>query len=108
VDFAKIGKRDNKEIEKLFAAFISSYLNDIVAGSSASLPMFGKVDIEAFIRECVERFEKFMVIDGNERREIKTVDDFLALPDEAVYEIAKDLYAYARDRDKFTMGESKA
>jgi hypothetical protein len=38
-------------------------------------------------------------------KEIKTVDDFLALPEEAVQKIAKDLYLYSKIEDEFTMGE---
>jgi hypothetical protein len=38
-------------------------------------------------------------------KEIKTVDDFLSLPQEAVQKIAKDLYFYSKTEDEFTMGE---
>jgi hypothetical protein len=103
IDFKKIGKKDLKEIEKLLMAFLNSYLNDTLNNVSAQ---FNKVDREAFLRECVEQFENLYAEDesGN-KKAIKTIDDFLTLPVEAVYEITKDLYTYANIRDKFTMGE---
>jgi hypothetical protein len=111
VDFSKVGKKDTKEVEKLFAAFITSYLTESVNGVSGA---FSRVDIEAFLRECVDHFENLYTEregeaktkrEGKAMREIKTVDDFLGLPSEAVYDIARDLYIYARNRDKFTLGE---
>jgi hypothetical protein len=107
VDFGRIGKKDTKEIEKLFGVFINSYLADMVSGGVPAA--FSRVDVPAFARECVDHFENLWAEDGQgKKRAVKTVDDFLGLPGEAVYEIAKDLYAYARDKDQFTMGESKA
>jgi hypothetical protein len=108
IDFTKIGQRDDKEIEKLFSVFITSYFSDNVQGNPDTL--FNKVDIPAFIRECIDHFEDFYSETGEntQRTPIRSVDDFLALPQDAVYEIAKDLYTYARERDTFSMGESKA
>jgi hypothetical protein len=54
-----------------------------------------------FVKECVDHFEDFMYGE----KEIKTVDDFLTLPPEAVQKIARDLYFYSRMEDEFTMGE---
>jgi hypothetical protein len=54
-----------------------------------------------FIKECIDHFEDFMYGE----QEIKTVDDFLTLPEEAVQKIAKDLYFYSKIEDEFTMGE---
>ena len=106
INFARIGKKDTGEIEKLFGVFINSYLSDMTSGLP---PAFSRVDVPAFLRECADHFENLRAEDeqGGER-EIRTVDDFLTLPAEAVYEIARDLYAYAKERDQFTMGESKA
>jgi hypothetical protein len=56
-----------------------------------------------FIKECVDHFEDFQYGD----REIKTVEDFLILPPEAVQKIAKDLYFYSKIEDEFTMNEKK-
>jgi hypothetical protein len=104
VDFKKVGKKDAKEVEKLFAAFINSYLAETVASGIPG--PFNRVDGAAFLRECVERFENLSAVDeGGTEREIRTVDEFLALPSEAVYDITQDLYDYARERDEFTMGE---
>jgi hypothetical protein len=55
----------------------------------------------AFIKECIDHFEDFMYGE----QEIKTVDDFLTLPEEAVQKIAKDLYFYSKIEDEFSMGE---
>jgi hypothetical protein len=106
VDFKKVGKKDNKEIEKLFTAFLNSYLTEVVGGVPGA---FSRVEGEAFLRECVDHFENLSAEDesGN-KREIKTIDEFLGLPAEAVYDITKDLYDYSRNRDKFTLGESSA
>jgi hypothetical protein len=60
-----------------------------------------RFDHISFIKECIDHFEDFMY----GKKEIKTVDDFLTLPSEAVQKIAKDLYSYSKTEDKFTMGE---
>jgi hypothetical protein len=105
VNFEKVGKKDAAEVQKLFAAFINNYFSDVGGGAL----IFGKVDIPAFLRECVDRFENLFADGGKgKKREIKSVDDFLTLPEAAVYEIARDLYTYAREKDDFTMGEGKA
>ncbi|MDR1469402.1 MAG: hypothetical protein LBT00_08930, partial [Spirochaetaceae bacterium] len=33
VDWAKVGKKESKEVEKLFSAFIANYLSDAVGGA---------------------------------------------------------------------------
>jgi hypothetical protein len=58
-------------------------------------------DYLAFTRECIDHFEDFQYGD----KEIKSVKDFLSLPQEAVQKIAKDLYFYSKVEDEFTMGE---
>jgi hypothetical protein len=60
-----------------------------------------KFDYITFIKECISHFEDFQY--GSKK--IKTVDDFLSLPQEAVFKIAKDLYFYSKTEDEFTMGE---
>jgi hypothetical protein len=60
-----------------------------------------RFDHLTFIKECVDRFEDFFY----DKQEIKTIDDFLSLPQEAVQKIAKDLYFYSKAEDEFTMGE---
>lgn len=106
IDFGKLGQKDDKEMEKLFSLFITRYVNDMALPGSKPKEVFTKVDIPAFLRECVDHFEHLSVEDetGTER-EITSVDDFLSLPQEAISDIAHDLYCYARERDKFTMGE---
>jgi hypothetical protein len=60
-----------------------------------------RFDFLSFLKECVDHFEDFQY--GNKK--IKTVDDFLTLPQEAVQKIAKDLYFYSKTEDEFSMGE---
>jgi hypothetical protein len=101
VDWKKVGEKDDKEVEKLFSAFAASYISDVMGGAA----QFGRVDAPAFLRECVDRFENLFTEADGVKTEIKTVDQFLALPEAAVYEIAKDLYGYAREKEDFTLGE---
>jgi hypothetical protein len=62
-----------------------------------------RVDYTAFLKECVSGFKNLEY----EGKEIKTIDDFLALPEEAVYKISKDLYKYSKIEDKFSIEEKK-
>jgi hypothetical protein len=101
VDWKKVGEKDEKEVEKLFSAFATSYISDAMGG----IVQFGRVDAPAFLRECVDRFENLFTEADGVKTEIKTVDQFLLLPEAAVYEIAKDLYGYAREKEDFTLGE---
>jgi hypothetical protein len=59
------------------------------------------INYTKFIKECIDHFEDFMYGD----KEIKSVDDFLSLPTEAVQKIARDLYFYSKVEDEFTLGE---
>ncbi len=59
-------------------------------------------DYRAFFDECVDRLENFEYGDCK----ITTVSDFWQiLPPDAAYEIAEEAFAYAKQRDEFTMGE---
>jgi len=95
IDLEKVAKKDSAETEKFTSAFVEYF--------SANA---AKVDYEYFIRECIDHFENFGFEDfeGN-KKEIKTVDDFLALPVEMRTLIASDCYQYAQTRDEFTVGE---
>jgi hypothetical protein len=106
VDWGRIGKKDQKEVEKLFSAFITNFMSE-----SAGMPVsFSRVDYGAFLTECVDRFENLFVEEPDgETSEVKLPGDFLRLlPEAAAYEIARGLYAYAREKEDFSMGESKA
>jgi hypothetical protein len=81
--------------EKLVQSIIDTMVSNITAN---------RFDHEKFIRETVDRFEDF-VFDG---KEIKSADDFLSLPQEAVQKIAKDLYFYSKTEDEFSVSEKKA
>jgi lambda repressor-like predicted transcriptional regulator len=78
--------------EKLVQNIIDIMVKNITAN---------RFDHVLFVKECIDRFEDF-ICDG---KEIETVEDFLALPSEAVQKIAKDLYLYSKTEDEFTMGE---
>ena len=90
VDFAKLGKKDGGELEKFVKAFMDDFTGKLA-----------KVDYGCFARECFEHFENF-TCDG---KEIKTVEDFLALNAEMTALIADDCYRYAKQRDEFSLGE---
>ena len=95
IDLEKVAQKDSAETDKFYSAFMEHF------SANAS-----KVDYEYFVRECIDHFENFECenIEG-ELREVKTVDDFLALNVEMRTLIADDCYKYAQKRDEFTMGE---
>jgi hypothetical protein len=75
------------------------YIIDIMVENMTA----NRFDHFAFINECIDHFEDFMYGD----KEIKTVNDFLSLPQEAVQKIAKYLYFYSKTEDEFTFDEKK-
>jgi hypothetical protein len=80
--------------EKLVKTIIDTMIENISSN---------RFDYERFLIECIDHFED-LEYDG---KEIKTVADFLSLPQEAVSKIAKDLYYYSKTEDEFTMNEKK-
>jgi hypothetical protein len=78
--------------EKLVRNIIDIMIENITAN---------RFDHISFAKECIDHFEDFTYGD----KDIKTVDDFLTLPPEAVQKIAKDLYFYSKMEDEFSMGE---
>ena len=62
-----------------------------------------RINYELFIRECVSSFEELTFDD----KEIKTVDEFMSLPQTAVQKIAIELYTYSKLEDEFTVEEKK-
>jgi hypothetical protein len=78
--------------EKLVKHIIDTMIENMTAN---------KFDYINFTKECIDHFEDFQY--GSKK--IKTVDDFLSLPQEAIFKIAKDLYFYSKVEDEFTMGE---
>jgi hypothetical protein len=78
--------------EELVKNIIDTMIENITAN---------RFDHVNFIKECIDHFDDFMYGE----KEIKTADDFLSLPSEAVHRIAKDLYFYSKIEDEFTMGE---
>jgi len=92
INFEKLGKGDEEEKSRLMSALVEN-----IAANMA------KVDYEYFVRECIDHFDNFDY-DG---KEIKTVDDFMALPVEMWTVIANDCYRYAMTKDDFSMGESE-
>jgi hypothetical protein len=58
-------------------------------------------DYKTFLKNCIDHFENLQ-FDG---KDIKSVEDFLTLPQSAVEIIAKELYNYSKEEEKFEMGE---
>jgi len=83
-----------KAKEKLVEHIINSLVDNITAN---------RINYELFLKECVESFENLIFND----KEIKTVRDFLELPQEAVQRIAQELFTYAKIEDEFTIEEKK-
>jgi hypothetical protein len=79
-------------------AFVSAVLEQYLSNIRAS-----RVDYPAFLRACVKEFGDFEGPNGK----VRSVDDFLKLPEAAVRVIGHELYVYARKEDTFSMGESK-
>jgi hypothetical protein len=80
--------------EKLVKIIIDTMIENISSN---------QFDYERFLKECIDSFEDFQY--GED--EIKSVDDFLKLPLEAVQKITKDLYSYSKVEDSFTISEKK-
>ncbi|MCL2381334.1 MAG: hypothetical protein FWC64_07035 [Treponema sp.] len=78
---------------------IETIVNDLVDNMMAQ-----RIDYKRFVCECVERVEN-LVYDG---RNIETADAFLSLPQDAVSQIAGELYTYARQSDTFSASEKKS
>lgn len=62
-----------------------------------------RINYNKFLEECVDHFDNLIFDD----REIKTVKDFLTLPQEAVEKIAKELFIYSKTEDEFTIEQKK-
>jgi hypothetical protein len=60
-------------------------------------------DYKTFLKECICNFENLEYDD----KKIKTVDDFLTLPQSAIETISKELYLYSKAEDEFTFEEKK-
>ncbi|MCL2127640.1 MAG: hypothetical protein FWH38_05240 [Treponema sp.] len=95
IDIAKAARRDEAELQKLSKAFAGFFTANAT-----------KIDLEAFARECIDRFEDFRFVDENgNAKEVRAVEDFLSINRQAMAAIALDCYRYARTEDEFTMGE---
>ena len=84
-----------KAKEQLVEHIINTMIDNLTAN---------RVNYNKFLEECVGRFENLIY----DNREIKTINDFLTLPDEAVFKISQELYLYSKQEDEFSMGESAA
>jgi len=80
--------------QKLVEHIINTLVDNITAN---------RTNYELFLKECVERFENLIFND----KEVKTVKQFLELPQGAVHKIAQELFAYAKIEDEFTVEEKK-
>jgi hypothetical protein len=93
IDFAKIQKKDDAEMEKLLDSFGTFYIENAQ-----------KIDYARFAAECIEGFSDFTFGD----KEIKSVSAFFTLDIEPRTIIIADIYKYATTPDTFTTGESPA
>jgi len=84
----------NKAKELLVEHIINAMIENITAN---------RVNYELFLKECIERFDDLTYDD----KDIKTVSDFLALPQSAVHTIATELYLYSMTPDEFTAETKK-
>jgi hypothetical protein len=87
--------KDFTDKEKLVQHIIDTMVENISSN---------RFDYKQFLTECIDSFED-LEYDG---KEIKTVEDFLTLPREAVETITKDLFHYSKTEDKFTFEEKKS
>lgn len=95
-------KIDAEEITKDKAAATKKIGDQIVKAFLDNLSA-GRIDYEEFIHECIDHFEDFT--DADTGKEIGTVNEFLSIPQEAMFAISRDCYTYATARDEFTLGE---
>ena len=63
-----------------------------------------RIDFELFLKECISHFEELIF----DEKEIKTIDDFLKLPQSAVGKIVQELYTYSKLEDIFTVEQKKS
>jgi hypothetical protein len=77
---------------------VEAIIDNLVSNISANV-----FDYRNFLRECIDHFED-LEYDG---REVRTVSEFLTLPQFAIETIAKELYLYSKTKDEFTMDEKK-
>ena len=90
IDLNKIASKNQAEMDKFISAFMDHFSINLA-----------KVDYDYFAWECFAGFENF----ESDGKEIKTIDDFLALNIEMRTQIADDCYKYAQEKDEFSMGE---
>jgi hypothetical protein len=84
-----------KEKEELVGHIISTMIDNITAQ---------RVNYKKFFEDCVSSIEN-LEYNG---KEIKTTDEFFeALPSEASFKIAHEVYLYSKTDDKFTIEEKK-
>jgi len=83
-----------KAKEKLVEHIINVMIDNITAN---------RINLKKFIEECVSHIEN-LEYDG---KEIRTVKDFVELPEEAFYIIAYEAFIYSKDSDLFSIEEKK-
>ena len=84
---------------------LQAEIADKILGNFISNMQAGKTDYRLFFSECVDAFSDFEYED----KKIITVNDFWQiLPQDASYNIAREAYEYAMERDEFTMGNLSA
>ena len=84
----------NNSKEQLLEYVINIIIENITAN---------RIDYNRFIKECVSHIENLVY----DEKEIHTIKDFLTLPQEAIFNIAQELYIYAKTEDKFEIEHKK-
>lgn len=95
VDINTKALKDNKEAEE---KRIAESITKTIMSNFDKL----EIDYKRFVEECIDRFENFGIAGSDTH--INTVNEFLALPEEAWRQIAIDCMSYARTNDEFEMG----
>jgi len=85
----------SKAKEQLIEFVINTMIDNITAN---------RINYELFLKECISHFENLEF----ENKEIKTVNEFLSLPQDAIYKIAVELFLYSKTEDKFSVEQKKS
>ena len=93
-DFVKSFDNTQKSKEKLVEHIINTMIDNITNN---------RINYNLFLKECIDHIENLIY----DNKEIKTINDFLDLPQEAVQKIAQELYLYAKTEDEFSIEEKK-
>ena len=93
-DFVKNFDGSNAGKEKLISVIIDNIIQNITNQN---------IDYHRFAKECIESFIDLEY----DSKPIHTLKDFFTLPEEAIFEILKESYIYAIEKDEFSLSDKK-